>query len=86
MSAKLPAIQYVMVTLSMCLYCDRLQKLEGTTDIMTDINSNKKSEGLGRHYELIPPSEDNIIKKFMDKVTGFLFRTTDENSNNQDSK
>ena len=69
----------------MLLQTFRLQRLEGTTDIMTDINSNERSEGLGRHYELIPPSEDNIIEKFIDKVTGFLFsRTTDQNSNNKD--
>ena len=53
---------------------------------MTDINSNERSEGgLDRHYELIPPSEDNIIKRFIDKATGFLFRTTEQKSNNKDS-
>lgn len=60
-----------------------LKRLEGTTDIMADIDSNERA-GLRRHYELIPPSEDNIIKKFIDKVTGFLFRTTDQSSNNKD--
>ena len=64
----------------------RLQRLEGTTDIMADINSIDRSQGLGQHYELIPPSEDNIIKKFIDKATGFLFRNTDQTSNNKDSK
>ena len=53
---------------------------------MADINSYERSGGLGRHYELIPPSEDNIIKRFIDKATGFLFRTTDQKSNNKDSK
>ena len=60
----------------------RLQRLEGTTDIMTDIKSNERTKGLDRHYELIPPSEDTIVKKFIDKATGFLFRTSDQKSNN----
>lgn len=78
---------YAMTISNMCFApCDRLQRLEGTTDIMADINSNERSEGLGRHYELIPPNEDNIVQKFIDRVTGFLFRTTDQNSNNKDTK
>ena len=51
---------------------------------MADIDSNERA-GLRRHYELIPPREDNIINKFLDKITRFLF-STDQNSNNKDSK
>ena len=67
------------------IYCNRLQRLEGTTDVMGDIDSNETAS-LRQYYELIPPRESNFIEKLINKVTGFLFRTTDQNSNNKDSK
>ena len=67
------------------VYCNRLQRFEGTADVMGDIDSNETAS-LRQYYELIPPGEGNFIEKLINKVTGFLFRTTDQNSNNKDSK